>query len=79
MPLTAPAPKLTDRERRLVAEARQLAAIKGEDAIRAHLTPAGIIKPSDRDDMIYPIAYGNATVLLAELAGLAERLGGDGA
>jgi len=67
---------LTDRERRVIAEARQLAALDGSDAIREHLTPAGIIKPSDGDEMVYPIAYGNARWLLGELAAIAERLGG---
>ena len=70
-------PALTDRERKLITEARELAVIRSSDAIREPLTPAGIIKPTDADDMVYPIAYGNAQVLLRELADLAARLGGE--
>ena len=70
-------PSLTDHDRRIIAEARQLARLKGSEAIRAVLTPKGIIKPGDDDAMVYPIAYGNAQVVLAELAEIASRLGGE--
>jgi len=70
------APRLTDRERRVIAEAHQLAALDGSDAIREHLTPAGILKADDSDEMVYAIAYGNALWLLGELAAIAECLGG---
>ena len=79
--MTTTTTHLTDYDRYVLAKARELAA--GDDgtaeALRAHLTPAGIIKPADPDEMLYPIAYGNAKWLLGELAALAGRLGGDGA
>jgi len=54
----------------VIARARQLAALRGTDAIRAY-TGTG------DTDLAYAEALGEAQHLLGALAAIAERLGGD--
>lgn len=80
MTLTADtARQLTDHDRKLIAEARELRTISDADTLRAWLTANGTMKAGEGDEMVYPLAYGNARYLLGELAAIAERLGGAGA
>ena len=73
--------RLTGHERRIVAEARELSgrapgeALQGA-ALAAHLTDAGITL-GELDGLLYPIAYGHLVCVARDLAGLAERLGGE--
>ncbi len=68
---TIQAARLTDHERRVIADARQLAGLHGTDALSAH---TGTTNP----DLVYPVAFGQAAWLLGEVAAIAERLGGAG-
>ena len=69
---TRTAPGLTSHDRRIIARARELAAVCGEDALGAYVG-------AGHPDLIYPAAFGAATPLLVELADRLEELGGDGA
>jgi hypothetical protein len=71
---------LTDTDRRRIAQARTLAeaGVEGSDAIREHLTARGLLEPGDETLTTYPFAFGVARELLADLAAIAERLGGAG-
>ncbi|HLI38891.1 MAG TPA: hypothetical protein VKV80_16365 [Streptosporangiaceae bacterium] len=66
--------RLTDADRRTIARARELAALKDTTAVQAAAGTAG-------DDMTgiamaYARVLGRAQDMLAELAAIAERLGG---
>lgn len=70
--------RLGDDDRRRIDEARSLAACKSADELREHLTGRGLIEPGEFEGReVAPFALGVARVLLGDLAGLAERLGGD--
>jgi len=60
---------LTDVDRDVIARARKLAAASGDGAVSEH---TGETDPA----MAYARAFGAARHLLAELASIAERLGG---
>jgi hypothetical protein len=68
---------LTDRERRIIAEARELAGLESGDAMRAYLKAAGTMQPAESDEMVYPLAFGHARWVLGELADIAEGLAGE--
>jgi hypothetical protein len=63
------ASRLTDNDRGAITQARELAALRGIDAIRAHVgeTDAGFARV---------VAFGEAQHWLSELVRIAERLGG---
>lgn len=65
---------LTDHDRKIIAEARELAAPRDSDALRASLEAAGTLKGGEPDEMVYPAAFGHARWLLGELAVIAGRL-----
>jgi len=65
---TIQAARLTDRERRIIDQARRLADASGSDAVR-EVTGTKSADPA----MIFAEAFGAARVWLLELA---ERLGG---
>lgn len=60
---------LTERDRSIIARARELAGLDGIDAIAAATDAAD---PA----LAYGIAFGRAQSVLTELAAIAERLGG---
>jgi hypothetical protein len=64
-------PRLTDDDRRIIARARELAALRGADAFCEHTGKTAL-------DMAHAVALGQAQVTLGWLADIAERLGGDG-
>lgn len=74
MTSTATAPVLTDRDRRIIANARGLAAATGENALIEHLTNQDLTPRSSENGGVYPYAFGVAKHLLEALADLAERL-----
>lgn len=63
---------LTEHDRKIIAQARELAAAKNSDELRVVI--AGDLTPSTPDDMVYPIAFGVARFHLGELADIIERL-----
>ena len=74
--MTTTTTRLTDHERRTIAQVRALRAASMDGELREYLTANALLKPGD--DM-YPMAFGAALYLLDEVAAIAERLGGDGA
>ncbi len=62
------APRLSDDDRRIIAQSRALAELS-HDGIRARF-------PEDESRASYARALGAAQFLLGELAGIAERIGG---
>lgn len=67
--------KLTDSDRALISEARQLASLAGIDDIRAFLAETGSsLLPGAGNTTVYLIALGRAQYLLAELTVIAEHL-----
>lgn len=69
--------RLTESDRRRIAQARRLAAANGHDEIREHLIGRGLLHRQYEDRELFPFALGVAQQLLGDLADLAERLGGD--
>jgi hypothetical protein len=57
---------LTDTGRRLIARARELAGLRGPEAIRGHTGETDVA-------LAYVYAFGQAQVILAELADSLER------
>ena len=67
-------PELTGPDRDVIKRARELAAVTGADAVRDR---AGETDTGETDaGMAYAVVFGEARYLLAELAAIAERLGG---
>jgi hypothetical protein len=66
---------LTAADRSVIARARQLAAVRGEDADAEHVA---LREHTGMTDIAtgYACAFGEARHLLGELAALAERLAG---
>jgi hypothetical protein len=65
--------RLTDSDRRTIAQARALSAAAGATAIREHLTGRGLMNDLEACDP-YPYAFGVARSLLGTLADIAERV-----
>jgi hypothetical protein len=64
--------RLTDHDRRVIADARALAQLRTTESLAERF-------PGWNDTAAtYAEAYGTARHLLTELAGIAERLGGEG-
>jgi len=66
---TAPAPTLTDVDRRMIAKAREVAALKTADSMRERYGDAG-------SEMARAAALGEAQFLLLELVAIIGHLGG---
>lgn len=66
--------RLTEGDQRALAEYRELAAVNGGEALRAHLTARGTMKPSDPEEMLYPLALGVALWLAGDMAAIIGRL-----
>lgn len=71
-PTAPPARRLTTRDRSLIDRARQQSRLNRVTAIKIHTGEKDIL-------MAYATAFAEAQSLLAELASLAENLGGDDA
>ena len=69
--MTTATTRLTDVDRRIIAQSRELAALGGLDAIRKH---------AGQDDTAAALAsvFGAAQFLLGDLAAIVERLGDTG-
>ena len=63
---------LTDRDRHIIAQAREVAGLGGIASIRER-------EETDSTEVALAHVYGEARYLLGELAAIAERLGADGA
>lgn len=68
--VTGDATRLTDHDRRTIAQARELAALRHVSAVKKHTAETDIL-------LAYVNALGEAQYLLGELAAALERLSGD--
>jgi hypothetical protein len=64
---------LTASEMRIIDEAREVASLRGTDAVRAYLARTG--GGDEPDSLVYPTAFGSVQWLLRELAAIAEHHG----
>lgn len=74
--MTTATVQLADFDYRTIDRVRELAALHGTDAIRVHLTAAGLMNASSSDEQVYSIAFGTMRSWATDLADLADRLAG---
>ena len=73
--MTTDTTRLTNGDRRVIVQARALAACRDEESLREHIIGCGLIEPDEAIET-YPAGFGYASMLLASLADIAKRLGG---
>jgi hypothetical protein len=70
LPRRTARPALTDQDRRIIDAARELAEYRSTNTLGLY------IREMD-DDLVYPVAFGSAAVLLGQLADIITRVAGE--